>query len=808
MSTEQHTKTTSPTPTTEKSLSYAVTGMDCADCARGIERSVARLAGVRTGSVNFGASRLRVELAPDAPADTAGQVQQAVEEAGYGVRLLTPGAAMTGRAETDAHQQVRTSWWRLWMGNRKLVAAGVAGVLLAVAWLLGRLEALGVLPVVARVPSLIELLGWRTERVSLLPLLAYLAAIVLGGAYVARSGYRSLVRGRTLDINLLMTIAVLGAAAINQWAEAAAVVFLFGLGEGLEGLTVDRTHNSLRALVGLSPKVATRKLPDGTERIAVAELRVGDVVVVRPGERIPSDGVVLLGSSTVDQSPITGESLPVEKGAGSDVFAGTINGRGYLEVEVRRLAGDTTLARIIQLVEEAQEQKAPSERFVDSFARYYTPAVLVAAVLVALVPPALGQPFLPWFYRALVLLVVSCPCALVLATPVAIVAAIGNASRNGALIKGGVHLEQAGALRVVAFDKTGTLTQGRPEVTDILTVRGYESEELVALAAVVEERSEHPLAAAVLRRRAHDTDNGSCADHGDHSHDHAEDHVHLYPHDESEAELAAKEISDFEAITGRGARASLDGRTVYVGSPQLFQENGVDLSDLRDTILRWQEEGKTVLLAGDEREAYGAIAVADPLRPGAREAIGQLREAGITQVVMLTGDNERTARSVAQGLGVDGYRAELLPEQKVEEMRALLYEHRKVAMVGDGVNDAPALATATVGVAMGAAGSDTALETADIALMGDDLSRLPFVMGLSRRALGIIKANIAFALLVKAVVIGLTLVGITNLWLAILADTGATLLVILNGMRLLRHGAPGPRAGRNQDDRSTEDQPV
>lgn len=777
-------------------VSYAISGMDCADCARGIERAVGRLPDVEAASVNFAASTLRVALAPAAPAGAQARVARAVERAGYGARPLpADGTAATARGQ--GYDSAGTSgglrsWWRAIRENRRLTAALLSGLLLVLAWALGRLEAAGVLPAVATLPSLVELLGYPTERVSLLPTLAHAAAVVLGGRLIARSGLNALLRARTLDINLLMTVAVLGAVAINEWTEAAAVVFLFSLGEGLEGLTVDRTRRSLRALLELAPDVAARKLPGGAlERVSVAALAVGDVVAVRPGERIPADGVVVAGASVVDQAPITGESMPVEKTEGSDVYAGSVNGRGYMEVEVRKPAGESALARIARLVEEAQGNRAPSERFVDAFARYYTPAVLAAALLVAVLPPLFGQPVLPWFYRALVLLVVSCPCALVISTPVAIAAALATAARHGALIKGGVHLEQAGALRVVAFDKTGTLTEGRPEVTDVHTLNGYESEELVALAAVVEERSEHPLAAAVLRRRAHERGAPDCAEHGDHGHAHDEGHVHLYPHDESERELLAREVSDFEAITGRGARASLDGHPVYVGSPQLFRDLGIELGELEGRVAEWQAEGKTALVVGGGAEVYGAIAVADRVRPAAAETVRALHGAGVREVVMLTGDNARTARAVAASLGVDGYRAELLPEHKVAAVRELMERHGRVAMVGDGVNDAPALATATVGVAMGAAGSDAALETADVALMGDDLTRLPWTIGLSRRALGIIRANIALALVAKAVVIALTVAGVTNLWLAILADTGASLLVILNGMRLLRHGEDG-----------------
>ncbi|MDQ3856769.1 MAG: heavy metal translocating P-type ATPase, partial [Chloroflexota bacterium] len=364
--------------------------------------------------------------------------------------------------------------------------------------------------------------------------------------------------------------------------------------------------------------------------------------------------------------------------------------------------------------------------------------------------------------------------------------AIGNASRHGTLIKGGAYLEQAASLRVIALDKTGTLTEGRPEVTDVCTLHGYEPEELIALAAVVEERSEHPLAAAVLRRRQHELEQASCPAHGDHP----ADHVHLFPHDESEAHLAPEVVSDFEAITGRGSRVSLDGKVHFVGSPRLFAELGIDLTELQSVIREWQAGGKSVLLVGGETEVYGALAIADRERAEAGEVVRELRRTGIRRVVMLTGDNRGTAEAVAQRIGVDEYRAELLPEDKVEAVHELIDRHGRVAMVGDGVNDAPALAVATVSVAMGAAGSDTALETADIVLMGDDLSRLPFVLQLSRRALRTIKLNVVFALGVKAAVITLTFFGITHLWLAILADTGASLLVIANGMRLLGVSSP------------------
>jgi Cd2+/Zn2+-exporting ATPase len=601
-------------------------------------------------------------------------------------------------------------------------------------------------------------------------------------------------------------------------------MFLFSLGNTLESYTMDRARNAIRSLMDLSPPEATLvRMANGEwriakERVPVEQLKVGDRILVRPGERFPMDGRVLAGTSDVDQAPITGESLPVDKGPDAEVFAGTINGQGALIVEVTRLASDNTLSRVIHMVEEAQAQKAPSQRFVDVFARYYTPAVIAGALGVAALPPLLGWgPFAVWFYRALVLLVISCPCALVISTPVTIVSAIASAARQGVLIKGGAYLEEAGALRVMAFDKTGTLTHGRPEVTDVFSSsesanrRISESanlnDELLALAAAVESRSGHPLAQAIVRearRRGLD-----------------------WP-----------PAGELESVTGLGVRSSLDGpsfgsgrgRAVLIGNLKLFQHEGVAVPGfIRDHIVRLEADGKTVMIVARETDPienrewrmtsapsaiprfhypssqppsrgrsvwdFGIIALADMVRGRSREAIAALREAGIQHTVMLTGDNEGTARAIAAQVGVDEFRSDLLPEDKVDAIDTLLAEYGRVAMVGDGVNDAPALARATVGIAMGAAGTDTALETADIALMADDLSRLPLAMRLSRRALGVVKQNIGLSLLFKAVFLALALPGYATLWMAVFADMGASLIVILNGMRLLRDGA-SQRTGR------------
>ncbi|MBI2303295.1 MAG: cadmium-translocating P-type ATPase [Chloroflexi bacterium] len=676
------------------------------------------LHGVIEASVDGGRETLTVkhkrELLPR-------NIVQVIEEAGYTALL-------------ELERPVKGTWNLFWQRNRRIIVTAASGLWVAIGaglWVVGA-------------PPL-----WST--------LAYALAMVVGGYPIARSGIFSLVRLRTPDINVLMMVAVIGAAAIGEWVEGATVVFLFSLGNTLESYTMDRARGAIRALMNLSPPYAKVKRNGVVTAMPVAEVEVEDVVAVRPGERIPRDGRVVAGSSTVDQSPITGESVPVAKTVGDEVFAGTINQRGYLEVSVTKPYEENALSRIIHLVEEAQSRKAPSQRFVDRFARYYTPGVIGLAILMGMVPPfLLGQPFDVWFYRALVLLVISCPCALVISTPVSIVSAIGSAARAGVLIKGGVHLEEAGSIRVVAFDKTGTLTRGDIRVVDVLPLNGHRREEVMPLAAAVESHSEHPLAAAVMQEARHEG-------------------------------VRWTEITDFEAIPGLGARASVNGSTYYVGSLGLFRRLSVPLGDAEIRVRGLEEEGKTPLLVGTPQEVVGIVAVADQPRVTAQTAVQELHQSGIETVVMLTGDNEGTARSVAKQVGVDDYRAELLPQDKVDTVKGLLGRYGKVAMVGDGVNDAPALAASTVGIAMGGAGSDVALETADIVLMGDNPAKVPYVMHLSRRTLSIIRQNIAFAIMVKAVFVALAFPGWTTLWMAVAADVGTSLVVILNGMRLLRH---------------------
>lgn len=698
--------------------SLRLSGLDCADCAAKLERKLAVLPGVQEVSLNFGTSRLTVRHTCP-----TGEIIRAVKESGYSI---------------ETAEGTRTAFYR----DKKTILTAVSGTFLGVGFIL-------------------SFLGFPDS----LKITVFLLAMLTGGLYTARSGLYTL-RSFSLDMNFLMTVAVIGAVAIGQWSEGATVVFLFSLGNALQSYTMDKTRNSIQALMDLSPKEVQVRRNGSEINLPSIEIIPGDILLVRPGERIAMDGEVISGSSGVDQSPITGEAIPVEKNKGDKVYAGTVNGRGFMEIVVTRAAKDNTLSRIIKLVEEAQAQKAPSQQFVDVFAKYYTPLVIAGAALTATLPSlAFGLPFAPWFERALILLIISCPCALVISTPVSIVAAIGSAAKRGVLIKGGAYLEEAGAIKVVAFDKIGTLTTGHPEVTDVLPSPEHTREELLRIAASIESRSEHPLASAVLslaREKGID-----------------------YP-----------DCSGFLSLPGKGAIAEIEGTSYYAGNIRLFAETGIPLEGMSLSLTELERDGNTPVIVGSREEIIGVLAIADRVRNNAKETVQSLRLAGIERVIMLTGDNPGAAAAVAAQLDVDDTRAGLLPEDKLDAVRSLKKEHGKLAMVGDGVNDAPALAAATVGIAMGAAGTDTALETADIALMADDLTKLPYVIRLGRRTLKTIKQNIGFAVLVKAAFIAATFAGRANLWMAVFADTGAALLVILNGMRLLKVGEePGASIG-------------
>ena len=631
---------------------------------------------------------------------------------------------------------------------------------------------LGVSGVCLGVGLAAELLGWpETLRIGL-----FLVAILAGAVEIVPRGLRGVWLERSLDINFLVTVAVAGAIGLEQWAEGATVVFLFSLGEALESLTLARTRRSIQALMAMAPDTAQVKRPDGSETTQpVEQVVVGAVVVVRPGDRIPRDGVVVAGHSAVDQAPITGESVPVEKAPGATVYAGTINRNGYLEIRATKPLAENALAKIIHLVEAAQSEKAPSQRFVERFARIYTPVVVVGAVLLTIIPPLVfGEPLVPWFNRSLVLLLVACPCALVISTPVTVVAAIGNASRRGVLIKGGAYLERAGTVRVVAFDKTGTLTRGVPEVVTVTPCADLSAADLVRVAAAAEARSEHPLAQAVVRagrQLAAEAPTGSAAD--------------------------PPSASDFVALPGQGIRAVVGDRLLWVGSVGWLRANGFDPAEITTRLAAITAAGQTPILVGQQegragepterRRLLGIIGVADQVRSQAAETVATLRAQGVRRVVLVSGDNHLTAQAVAQQVGIapEDVRAELLPEEKLAAIQEYARNEGHVAMVGDGVNDAPALAAATIGIALGTGGSDAALEAADMALVADDLNRLPWVLQLSHRAARTIRFNVGFALLTKLLVLGLGALGIANLWAAIGADTGASIVVILNGMRLL-----------------------
>lgn len=712
------------------SLRFRIEGLDCADCVKGVEGLVESVPGVVEATINFAAATMDVRVA--GTEDVVGQITGIVARAGYTARLETGVVA-----QRPPRRDFWTYLFRQRRGQRTL-AAGVAALAGAI------LSAAGPPPWVG--------------------ILFFALAIAVGGYDVARSAVASLRTTLVIDMNLLVTVAVIGAAAIGEWAEAAVVVVLFSLGNTLEAYTLDRARDAVRALFELAPQEAILIHGDHEERVRVEALNVGDRVRVRPGERIPADGEVLEGTSAVDESPITGEAIPVDKGPGERVYAGTVSGYGALVVRVTQPPSDSTLARIVRLVEQAQAQRAPSQRFVDRFARIYTPAVIAIAVAIAIFPPLLtGAPASAWILRALTLLIIACPCALVISTPVAIVSALGRAAREGVLIKGGAYLEAAGELGAVAFDKTRTLTEGRPVVTDILAFDGAESDEVLGLAAALERNSEHPLAQAVVREARH-------------------------------RGLLPAPASDFRALPGRGARGVVQGSTLTIGNRSLLEECLEIPPEVEAQLLALERQGRTVFLLGRcdrgngqvPQALIGAVAVADRVRPESQETVRRLREAGIRHVVMLTGDNAETAGAIAADVGIDEVRANLLPEDKVAAIEDLLDEYGTVAMVGDGVNDAPALARATVGIAMGAAGSDAALETADIALMGDDLSKVPDTLGLSRRTLGIIRQNIGLSLAVKFAFVALAVLGVATLWMAVFADVGTSLLVTLNGMRAAR----------------------
>lgn len=724
-------------------FTFKIHGMDCAEEVAVLKRELGPLVGgeerlffdILNGRMTVEAEK--VDVSPDA-------LIEAVGRTGMWAELWRPEAQP---------EEAR----RFWQRNSRTIMTFVSGASTLAAFLVhvgmagGFREALGSegMGVVRGVPLLVRLL--------------YSMGIVAGGSFIVPKAWFAARRLRP-DMNLLMTIAVIGAAGIGEWFEAATVAFLFSLSFLLESWSVGRARLAVAALMDLAPPTARiRNAAGGEEQVPPDQVSVGTVFIVQPGEKIPLDGRVVRGMSNVNQAPITGESVPVSKSPDDQVFAGTINGDGVLEIQCTKPANDTTLAHIIRMVGEAQSRRAPSEQWVEKFARIYTPVVMATAVAVLFIPPLLfAGSWQDSLYRSLVLLVIACPCALVISTPVSIVSALAAAARNGVLIKGGVYVEAPARLKVIALDKTGTLTEGKPAVVEIVPKSGHDEIELLERAATMESRSDHPLARAIV----------------------------------AAAEQRGAQITtpdDFQIIPGKGATARIDGREFWLGSHRYLEDRGQETPDVHQELAALSAAGRTVVVIGNESHVCGFIALADSVRPAAQRTIQALHSAGVKQLVMLTGDNQGTAKAIARETGIDAVFAELLPEDKVAMIESLVAEHGHVAMVGDGVNDAPAMGRANLGIAMAAVGSDAAIETADIALMSDDLSKLPWLIRHSRRTLSVIRQNIGFSLAVKAVFVVLTFADHASLWAAIAADMGVSLLVIFNSLRLLRNRAHPPK---------------
>ncbi len=699
------------------SLTLQVEGMDCPSCTNKIEGAVCAIPGVENVNVNYTNQRLRLDFDEGATSETS--VFRVVERLGY--KVSRPG---------NVPLSSEVSWWQT--GKGRLVI--LAGTLLVVAGILSFL-----------VPEYADYVFAVAALVALLPL--------------ARKAGASTLIGQPFTIETLVTIAVIGAIFINEAAEAAVVVFLFLVGEMLEMLAAAKARRSVQALADLVPKTAFLVTGSGVREVSADSLSVGDLVEVRPGGRIPVDGVILEGQTSVDESSVTGESIPKRKQSGDGVFAGSINTDGLIRVEVEKTVENNMISRILQMVEEAEASKAPTARFIDRFSRYYTPGVILVSALVAIIPPlAVGADWTLWIYKGLAILLIGCPCALVLSTPAAITSGISAGARQGLLMKGGAVLEAIGKATLIAFDKTGTLTEGTPRVTDIKTFAGTERD-LLALASAVEAGSSHPLALAIVEEALG-------------------------------RDIAIGEVSESQALSGRGVQARVDGRLVTIASPRYAAEIIRLTAPQNKTIRKMEEDGKTVAVVVVDEKALGIIALRDELRDDAIDAMAQLASQNVS-TIMLTGDNARTGAALAAQLGMD-VKAELLPEEKLKTIEQLR-DGNVVAMVGDGINDAPALARADVGIAMGG-GTDVALETADAALLHERVSDVPALIGLSRATMSNIHQNITIALGLKAIFLATTMTGYTTLWMAILADTGATVLVTINALRLLGYRPTKPKS--------------
>lgn len=698
------------------SKEYRVEGLSCPDCSAKFEKNVKELPEVTDAKVSFSVGKISV----------TGDVSiEEIEKAGAfeKLRIIDESVVKTDNENTKKNK-IKENWTLI-----------VSIILIISAFIYQSFYG-------ETAPVTIGL---------------YITAILIGGFSLFKEGIADLLK-LNFSMQALMTVAIIGASIIGQWSEGSIVVILFAVSEALERFSMDKARQSIRSLMDIAPKEAL-VVRDGVEElIHVNEIKVNDIMIIKPGQKIAMDGVIVTGRSSVNQAAITGESVPIEKKVDDEVFAGTLNEEGLLEVEVTKLVTDSTIAKIIHLVEEAQNERAPAQAFVDKFAKYYTPAIMMIALLVVVVPPLFfGGDWNPWLYQGLSLLVVGCPCSLVISTPVSIVSAISNAAKNGVLIKGGIYLEEVGGLQAIAFDKTGTLTEGEPVVTDYMSVDSSKESDNFMKIAVLESYSQHPLASAIMKELSHRKL--------------SIDHI---------------TIDNFTSITGKGVQADIDGVTYFIGSSKLFDTELNQNESLKAQYELLQKEGKTAMIFGTSTEILAIIAVADKLRETSQSVITQLHQAGIKHTIMLTGDNQHTAQAIGQEVGVTDIKGDLMPQDKLDYIKSLKNDYSKVAMIGDGVNDAPALAAASVGIAMGGAGTDTALETADIALMGDDLEKLPFLIRLSRKTLSIIKQNITLSLVLKLLALLLIIPGWLTLWLAIVADMGATIFVTLNGLRLMK----------------------
>ncbi|WP_441650699.1 heavy metal translocating P-type ATPase (plasmid) [Enterococcus faecalis] len=697
------------------SKTYRVEGLSCTNCAAKFEKNVKSIEGVTDAKVNFGAGKIKVE--------GTSSIQE-IKSAGAFENLIIQDEDNQESEGVQKDSFLKRNWTLV-----------ISVILIAIAFYFRA----------------------TAGENDIITKSLFISAIVIGGFNLFTEGIKDLLK-LNFSMEVLMTVAIIGASIIGEWAEGSIVVILFAVSEALERFSMDKARQSIRSLMDIAPKEALIRRNNEEKMINVSDIQLGDIMIIKPGQKIAMDGVVIKGHSAVNQAAITGESVPIEKQIKDEIFAGTLNEEGILEVEVTKHVNDTTIAKIIHLVEEAQGERAPAQAFVDKFAKYYTPSIMAISALIIIIPPLFfGGDWNKWLYQGLSLLVVGCPCSLVISTPVSIVSAIGNSAKNGVLVKGGIYLEEIGGLKAIAFDKTGTLTKGTPSVTDFVVSDTNQENQYLSIISALEILSQHPLASAILKEA-----------------------------DRRESNYQMIDIMNFKSVTGKGIKGDYQGATYFVGSPKLFDSELIRQASVMKNYEKLQEQGKTVMIFGTAQNILAIIAVADELRKSSSEVIAKLHQLGIEHTIMLTGDNIRTAKSIGEQVGVTDIKGDLMPQDKLDYIKELKEKYGKVAMVGDGVNDAPALASATVGIAMGGAGTDTALETADVALMGDDLQKLPFIVNLSRKTLKIIKQNITFSLSIKFLALLLIIPGWLSLWIAIVADMGATLLVTLNGLRLMK----------------------